>query len=82
MSHSYHKFKKNDKLIINFFNYQKQTTKQTTKQPKSECLKPTICRLLLSRLLPQQIRLMVLKEIIQVYNTLHHVSKLFITLNL
>ena len=29
MFYLYDKFKKNDKLIINFFNYQKQTTKQT-----------------------------------------------------
>jgi len=49
---------------------------------KGKCLKLTICRLLLSRLFPQQIRLMVLKEIIQVYNTLHCVNKLFITLDL
>ena len=66
------------------------TNKRINSKPKAnqqanqqaKCLKPTICRLLLSRLLPQQIRLMVLKEIIQVYNTLHRVSKIFITLKI
>lgn len=34
MSHSYHKFKKNDKLIINFFNYQKQSTNHKATQKR------------------------------------------------
>jgi len=76
MLYSYHNFFK--KMIILFL---KLFSKPRANQ-KGKCLKLTICRLLLSRLFPQQIRLMVLKEIIQVYNTLHCVNKLFITLDL
>jgi len=47
-----------------------------TKQLKSKCLKATICHLLLSRLLSLQTRLMELKELIQVFNTLLRVSNI------
>ena len=82
MFYLYHKIKKNDIFNIKNINNQKRINHKVKANQKSKCLKLTICRLLLSRLFPQQIRLMVLKEIIQVYNTLHHVSKLFITLDL
>ena len=88
MFYLYHKIKKNDNFNIkninnqNRINHKVKANQSESKRINCKCLKLTICRLLLSRLFPRQIRLMVLKEIIQVYNTLHRVSKLFITLDL
>jgi len=61
-------------MIIN--NYKIINNKATQKQLKSKCIKSTICRLLLCRLLSQQTRLMELKELIQVFNTLLRVSNI------
>ena len=78
MFYLYNKFKKNDNLNYKIIKNQKRTKNKPKANQKSKCLKLTICRLLLSRLFPLQIRLMVLKEIIQVYNTLHRVSKFYL----